>query len=381
MMDNRIDLNVVMIAGPKLVAERFFEALSQRYRRVCIPYMQFDQRFDYLVSEDGVKSATGFRLPRLPRYLMLLYMWTRVYLFLLKYARKRKIDVLVSLGMQSVLMYPMLRLFSACRSYVYYAGDWFPNQKWPQCLDRLCVRLSEETWNVRPGVAEARRTLWPACPSGRSVNVDVLYGVVGPFRRKPVLDRPYCCYLGGVRDDIGLDLAVEALAELKRKGITLGLKVIGKVVSDRIVEDTKSRCRSSGVSGQVEFLGVIDDESLPSLLDDCICGLAIFTGGKNNYSNWTTPGKVKRYLEGGVPVILSKDNIMVQEVVSRQAGLAVNDSSEDLTDALSLFLKTPETVVEYSRNAYELAKEKTSPQGWYDAIEGLAGPTGEAGTG
>jgi len=364
-----IPLSVFYVTGGERIADIIFRALSCRYHRVTVGY-EDGNSFSFRYAESGCHGKDTFSLPPVPRYIKLLYQWTRVAVRLVKSGGTWQI--VISEGIQFAMLAPILKLCGVSGRFVFYAQDWWPVNPIIQLLDRFCVAATDETWNRTSRIAQGRQQRWGRVLSVADRVVPVLFGPRSP--RQWTFDRNdmRCCYVGGIRGDVGLEWVIRAFAQLRSEGIVLNLDIVGKPICVRAWERLHALGLELGISEQIHWHGFLPTDEMLSIVQMAACGLAIFPGGDSNYSNWAFAGKAREYLEAGIPVVISRASAMADEIVERRAGVAVDDSAESVLQALRQLFGDPERLMQMRQNAYSLACEKASPHRLYAAIEQAA---------
>jgi glycosyltransferase involved in cell wall biosynthesis len=142
-----------------------------------------------------------------------------------------------------------------------------------------------------------------------------------PMRRTfPDGSRPLrIVFVGRVTADKGPDVAVEALAALRREGLHASLTLVGD--GDE-TEATKALARSLGVSQHVRFAGALSPEAVRGELlshDVMVFPSRVPEG---------LPYVLLEAMEAGLPVIASVSSEVVAEVVSNASGAIAACDSE-----------------------------------------------------
>lgn len=351
-------------------ASMIFEALEARYLSPTVAYEHDAKSFIFRIANATHVWTEAFELPRVPRYLKLIHQWWNVAAFFRRAGRASHFDLCICEGIQFNLMMPYLRRLEVCRRFVYYSQDWFPSAPFLQRLDRFCVKHTDETWDICERTGEGRRAHWSEAPVTRTQ--PPLFQPVASLHKRLDDAALRCIYVGGLRSDVGLDLIIKAMGMASREGMRVHLDILGRDVDKGVREKLAGLAREEGVAGDVDFLGFVDTQAMVNLLARASCGLAVFTGGLKNYSNWAIIGKVREYIENGVPVIISRDNPMADELTRSGAGFAVGDSADEILGALRLLSKQGAAAA-YCQNAHRLAQQKASPAQLYDSIDRALG--------
>ena len=150
-------------------------------------------------------------------------------------------------------------------------------------------------------------------------------------------------FLGVLRKGQGLELVIKTVSELKKKGIDITLEIVGTSYYRQCLEDY---AKELDVDDRVVFHGYIEDEKkVTGILQECICGLALFQVGKENYTYYTWPSKVGFYFECGIPVIITRSAVVACEIEKEKLGIVVNSDLKSVSDAICT-LATDENLLE-----------------------------------
>lgn len=103
------------------------------------------------------------------------------------------------------------------------------------------------------------------------------------------------------------------------------------------------------------FHGYLEGESFNSVLKKCTIGIATYLPDSSNVSHFGDPGKVKRYLSLGLPVIITDIFEFSQEIERSKAGVIIKSGKPEE------FVKAIEKIMggykNYQANALNLAKK------------------------
>ena len=113
-------------------------------------------------------------------------------------------------------------------------------------------------------------------------------------------DRPFVImYHGSLVERNGLDLAVDALAQLVKTIPRATLRIYG--LSTPYLEQVMNKVRSFGLESNVHYRGVRKLEELAHEIEDCDVG--IIPNQRNAFTEINTPTRIFEYLALGKPVI------------------------------------------------------------------------------
>ncbi len=272
-----------------------------------------------------------------------------------------KIDYFIGLGNLNALNGLLLKTIGAVNKTVYYVIDYIP-QRFPNIFmntiyhitDYLCATHSDITWNYAQAMINARNDKWKTIFPRQIVVPN------GIFLRKAnnlpfsKINRNELVYLGTLYEQQGIELVVEALAKIRKNIRDIQLVVIGigplRPKLDRMVSNLD-------LDGNVKFTGFIKDPSeVDTLVSGSALGLAMYKP-KAGFVAYTEPGKVKRYLSCGVPVIMTDVSPLTHEIVRHRCGFCSAYNSGSLTETVVSYLKNPEKMRLYRRNAVNFVKD------------------------
>ena len=115
----------------------------------------------------------------------------------------------------------------------------------------------------------------------------------------------------------------------------------------------KKRAKESQVD--TKFYGYLEGESFNPVLAKCTIGLAPYIPDPNNVSYYGDPGKIKRYISLGLPVIGTDVLEFSKQIEKARAGIIV-----DFDDAKAFVAATKKIMSNYgfySKNAYKLSQK------------------------
>jgi glycosyltransferase involved in cell wall biosynthesis len=117
---------------------------------------------------------------------------------------------------------------------------------------------------------------------------------------QPASDKPFVImYHGSLVERNGLDLAVEALARVRRSGANVELRIYGS--KSPFLERVMESVRSQGLAEAVHYLG-------PKRLEDIVgaiaeCDVGVIPNQRSIFTELNTPTRIFEYLAVGKPVI------------------------------------------------------------------------------
>lgn len=157
-------------------------------------------------------------------------------------------------------------------------------------------------------------------------------------------------FIGVLKKSHGLDVIFDHADKIIAHYPRARLEVIGSGPDE---DYFAARARTSPLP--TTFHGFLDEESVNDVLQQCTIGIATYLPDKSNVSHYGDPGKIKRYLSHGMPVITTHVLEFSQGVSDAQAGIIV-----DYVDPQD-FVKAVDSIMSrydrYSRNALKLSNK------------------------
>ena len=151
--------------------------------------------------------------------------------------------------------------------------------------------------------------------------------------------------VGQLRSGQGIEDVLDLVAAHPEYSLTLmGAAAHGfeHVINERI--------RNNRLEGRVAFPNrFVSQEELSDVAATCFCGLALYDTSPGNFTHYADPGKVKSYIEMGLPVVMTRISEIVPYVEKFKAGEVI-DSMTDLPDAVVRIASNPSVYAEGVRN-------------------------------
>ena len=236
--------------------------------------------------------------------------------------------------------------------YAFWPWDWFPPTSLPlkiyAAVVRFYARRSDFTYALTQAIADK---------IGGNASV-VMLGM----KRLPCADvdrskSRHILVVGQLRHGQGIEDVLDFLAEHPEYSLTL----LGAAANgfEQVIEE---RIRSCNLEDRVEFPNrFVSQEELSDAAAKCFCGLALYDTASDNFTHYADPGKVKSYLEMGLPVVMTRISEIVPYVEKYKAGEVI-DSLAELPAAIA---RIATDLRRYEDGALEFT-EHFEFQGYYD---------------
>lgn len=162
---------------------------------------------------------------------------------------------------------------------------------------------------------------------------------VAQYRRPLDFNKPRIGYVGGVAPGRGSTLYVRAVGLLRRRGVDVGLDLIGRVSAQHARELT-ALAEEEGVS-QLRLHGLVTPDVGWRAMSGCCVGLGVLEDRPNYVSSY--PTKLFEYMALGIPFIASDFPLYRQLADETGGGICVPPGEpEMLADAIQWMLEHPE---------------------------------------
>ncbi|MCX6761929.1 MAG: glycosyltransferase [Candidatus Moranbacteria bacterium] len=258
----------------------------------------------------------------------------------------------------------VLRFFGKTKKVVYYVIDYNPKRfdikilnYFYHKLDQFCVRHADETWNLSPRMEEARKEYFNFS-GGNQITVPI--GIW--FLRFPRLDfsqieKHTLVFMGHILEKQGVQYVIDAVPAISEKIPDFKFLVIG---GGEYLKKLKEQAKNLGVEKSIEFVGYVEKHSdVEKMLSKCACAVAMYEKyekkGMLSFTYFSDPGKIKAYLAGGLPILLSDVAHNAKEIEERRCGYIISQDKNEIAQKVIALLRDEKTLSEYRGNAIAYA--------------------------
>lgn len=157
-------------------------------------------------------------------------------------------------------------------------------------------------------------------------------------------------FIGVLKKSQGVEIVFNNADMLLREYGDIGYEIVGSGPDE---DYFKERAKISKI--QATFYGYLEGESFNDVLIKCTIGIATYMPDVSNVSHYGDPGKIKRYLTLGIPVIVTDILEFSKEIEKSGAGVIIHyNSQREFVDAVKKIKANYST---YSKNAYILSQK------------------------
>lgn len=157
-------------------------------------------------------------------------------------------------------------------------------------------------------------------------------------------------FIGVLKMSQGFGVVFDNAGVIKKFYPNASYEVVGSGPDE---EYFKKKAAISGIP--TTFHGYLGGEAFNAVLEKCNIGIATYVKEKSNVSYYGDPGKVKRYLSLGIPVIATDVFEFAADIERAKAGVVINP--EDPQDFLKAIQRIMADYEEYSANALRLSNK------------------------
>lgn len=348
--------------GPGHALERYFlEQDAGRLRYIGHPNLYMKTGFakvsrTILHRHGRGPVAQNARLWKLPEWC--LYIKDCLYTFYWIARDSRRYDLFVGLGNMNALCGVLLKKLGKVNKVVYYVIDYIPDRFQNRLLntiyvyaERFAAAWSDYTWNISPRMIEARNARWNRRFANQLVVPHGLYlDKKIPLRAETNSNE--LIYMGNLNQEQGIQLVIEAIVELKEVIPDITFAIIG---TGNYEKELKQLVRDLYLGKSVRFLGSIrDDHVMVGRLKRAAVAVAMYRPD-HKFAVYADPGKIKYYLSAGLPIVLTGNPHIAQEI-DQYAGYMIPYDTHALVDKVTVLLRDRRVYRRFQRNALRLAK-------------------------
>lgn len=281
-------------------------------------------------------------------------------------ASKEKFDLYIGVDNFNALMGLILKVFGKVDKVVYYAIDYFPTRYTNKMLnnlyhyiDKICVKYSDETWNVSNKMILARKKHNKMDPKKYNRQYEVPIGIwydSAPRKVFSKINKEKLIFVGHLVSHMGVDLVIESLPAVIKKIPNIKLEIIG---GGEELENLRKLAEKLMVQKNIHFWDWVRDRNkLEEIMSDGAVGLATFnTKILDDKVKNADPGKIKDYMLLGMPVIVT-GAISTAEVLSKnKCAIVISYDKKELSGAIIGLLSDDKRLKEYRNNALTYVRQ------------------------
>jgi glycosyltransferase involved in cell wall biosynthesis len=318
--------------------------------------------YESYVNGTLVEKCYGKIKKKFPLLVYSLDIWLNIFW---SWRKMSKSDLYVGCNNLNAFSGIILRSFGRTKKVVYYVIDYNSKRLENKLLnflyhklDHFCVKHADETWNLSPRMAEARKIYFNF--SGTK-QLTVPIGVwVGRFPQKDFsqIEKHTMVFMGHILEKQGVQYALAAVPLIVKTLPDFKFLVIG---DGEYLEALKRQAKELAVKEYVEFAGYVEKHvDVEKMLSSCAAAFALYDKydekGDLSFTYFADSGKIKAYLAGGLPILLSDFLYNSREIEEQRCGFVIGQDREEIAKKVVALLEDEKTLQKYRENAIIYAK-------------------------
>lgn len=330
------------------------------------PLLLLKESYDLFSEGEHYKGSSLIKTFRAQHWVLpesLLYIKDAIYTIFWVLATKEVSDLYFGINNLNALAGLILKKMGRIKKVIYYTIDLYPQRfnnkliNWIyHKLDKICVRFCDETWNVSPFLVEYREKKgMKGLQYSRQFTVPI--GIwFNEMKRASTRDvkKTKIVYVGHLKAFYGVDLAIRAMLEIRKKIPGISLEIIGGGEQQRELENLAKKL---GLSDCVRFYGWKEKKEAEKLLADAALGLAPFNTHVDEKIKNADPAKIKDYMALGLPVVMTNASLNAETISKLKCGIVIDYTPESLAKAVIKLLSNRNTWRQYRKNALKYIQQ------------------------
>ena len=261
------------------------------------------------------------------------------------YKHKGKFDLFIGIDNLNALSGVVLKALGKVDTLIYYVIDYTPRRFANPALnfiyhaiEKTAAKKADYIWNISERIKEVHAK--QGIPESKNLVVPV--GVFPErFSKVPEseISKNKIVILSQLDINKGIQLAIEAMAELSERHPELELNIIG---SGPYEQELKSKAKSLEPKANIKFRGYMNPSEFIPFMQKCGIALAPYLDNPNSITYYCDPTKVKEYLAAGLPVITTNVPWIATDIEKVPMGIVVNYNKEELISAIEKLVSNSE---------------------------------------
>lgn len=302
--------------------------------------------------------------------------WVKDLFFNLKFGlkMKEKADIFIGVDNLNTLSGIILKKLGKVKKVYYYVIDHMDRRfKNPVfdffygLIDGIACRGSDVVWSLSQRIADAKNKKFKL--KGNK-NIVVPVGVeldkIDKFTLDEKLSKKTLVAMSMLDETKGVDMMIQAMKDIVKTVPAAKLLIIGTGPYEGKLRELVNEM---GLNNCVEFLGVMDHDTLFKFIPHERVGIATYKNELNSYTYYADPTKPKEYLACGLPVVITDLPWIAEEIRNRPMGIACQYYKEDIVKACIKLLKDDVFYLMCLKNAMEFAADLSWDKIYKEAFE------------
>jgi len=283
------------------------------------------------------------------------------------YKSKNRYEYFIGVNALNCLSGLVLKKMGRVKKVIFYTMDFVPVRFENKLLNYVfhkieitCVKSSDEVWNVSPRMAEGREKYLDLSRK----KYPQRFVPVGIWNKK-IKKRPFTkigksriIFIGHLMEKQGVQMVLESFPLIMSEIPKVELLIAG---GGDYESELRKKAKKLNLENRVKFTGWITNrEELDEMISGSAIAVATYKPEKEmlrNFSYYADPNKLKDYLGGGLPIVLTDISYNAREIEKRKCGVIVKYDKNDISNAVIKLLKNKKALKKYRANTLKYAKE------------------------
>jgi glycosyltransferase involved in cell wall biosynthesis len=208
-------------------------------------------------------------------------------------------------------------------------------------LDRLCCARADARVELSEAARDARQLRHGLTADAARAHVVPMGAWLDRVATTPPhgLSRRRVVYLGHLVPRQGVELLLESLALLARRGDEISADIVG---TGPLEAQLRAHAAALGLT-RATFHGFVKDHrDVERILSEASIAVAPYAPTDDNFTRYADPGKLKAYLAAGLPIVLTDVPPNAHELEREGGAEIIEHDPSALADALSTGLASPQ---------------------------------------
>lgn len=265
-----------------------------------------------------------------------------------------KVDVFFTVNAFNTMVGMVLQKLGVVKKNVFWVWDYYPLNHpnliirlirtvyWE--LDKLATKADRVVY-LNSRLAKVRKTAGVIPKRSKVVTFPIGVGDLEPKKGKDK-KKIRIGFLGVLKKSQGIDMLFDSARTLSEDLGKVSFEIVGSGPDEGYY-----RRSARGKDVEFRFHGYVSEKKISEILGKCLIGVAPYIPEDSNVSRFGDPAKVKRYLELGLPIIITPVFEFSKELEKSGAGLVVNyGDAEAFSNAVKKIINNYSTFVKRARN-------------------------------
>lgn len=353
----------IYATGPTHALEEYLKGNVQKLIFIGHPFVFAKDTRSHLRVYNNYKKKSANTFSNFKTSLQFVSLIKDTLLTIIWMIKNGSVDIYIGADCFNASVGIFLRKIGLVKKTIFWTIDYIPNRfsnkfmnSFYHSLDTYCVKNSDMVWNLsqvmvvereKKGISKKYRSKQIVVPMGTEGNITSV-----PFGK---IKRVTAVHMGHLIPKQGVQLIIESMPNIIKKVPKFHLEIIG---SGSYEEELRELAKKYNVSKYITWHGFVKDHSqVEKMLSYCAFGLAPYVNTKDNYIQYTDPGKVKAYLASGLPIIITKMTQIASEIDKRNCGKAIRYNKNEFIAASVKMLTDDDLLKQMKKNVVIMSKD------------------------